>query len=96
MLKLDGFANGDDVSGPGSLAGGCCFDFKKARITLRALASPPCSSHCALQPAVAVSLHPKRRAEGPCPAMQLAAHLMLRKSRLLTSSKMLQHVNLPM
>lgn len=31
MLKLDGFANGDDVSGPGSLAGGCCFDFKKAQ-----------------------------------------------------------------
>ena len=53
MLKLDGFANGDDVSGPGSLAGGCCFDFKKVSTRLRALASPLSGSHCTLHPAVA-------------------------------------------
>ena len=94
MLKLDGFANGDDVSGPGSLAGGCCFDFKKASTPLRAPASHTFWSHCALQPPVAVSLRP-RRLKALCPAMQAAARLILHKSRLLIGSTSLQHITLP-
>ena len=96
MLKLDGFANGDDVSGPGSLAGGCCFDFKKACTTLRALALPPSGNHCTLHSGFAVLLRPKACAEGamPCHAIFWCTPDSAQEP-LVTGSKMLQHDTLP-